>query len=120
MPRADDPALTAARGLAAFWVFVYHVWLSAGPQRLVVPLAGAALDLTPLASVGWAGVDVFYVLSGFLLWGVFDDYASRRAQAIPVARYAERRALRILPPYYAQVALLAALGLATSWVEPPT
>jgi len=120
MPRADDPALTAARGFAALWVFVYHVWLSCGPQRLIVPLAGARLDLTPLASVGWAGVDVFYVLSGFLLWGAFDDYASRRSDAIRVGRYAERRALRILPPYYAQVALLAVLGLATTAVEPPS
>lgn len=120
MPRADDPALTAARGVAALWVFVYHVWLSVGPQRLLVPFAGTTLDLTPLASAGWAGVDVFYVLSGFLLWGVFDDYASRRTDAIRVGRFAERRALRILPPYYAQVALLAVLGLATHWVEAPT
>ncbi len=120
MPRADDPALTAARGVAALWVFVYHVWLSVGPQKLLVPFAGTTLDLTPLASAGWAGVDVFYVLSGFLLWGVFDDYASRRTDAIRVARFAERRALRILPPFYAQVALLAVLGLATHWVEPPT
>ena len=120
MPRADDPALTAARGVAALWVFVYHVWLSIGPQRLLVPLAGTTLDLTPLASAGWAGVDVFYVLSGFLLWGVFDDYASRRTDAIRVARFAERRALRILPPFYAQVALLAVLGLATNWVEAPS
>ena len=120
MPRADDPALTAARGAAAFWVFAYHVWLSCGPQRLLVPLKGATLDLTPLASVGWAGVDVFYVLSGFLLWGAFDDYAARRRDWPGVARFAERRALRILPPYYAQVALLAGLGLATTWVEPPS
>ena len=120
MPRADDPALTAARGVAALWVFVYHVWLSIGPQRLLVPFAGTTLDLTPLASAGWAGVDVFYVLSGFLLWGVFDDYASRRTDAIRVARFAERRALRILPPFYAQVALLAVLGLATNWVEAPS
>jgi peptidoglycan/LPS O-acetylase OafA/YrhL len=118
MPRADDPAFTAARGVAALWVFVYHVWLSVGPQRLLVPFAGTTLDLTPLASVGWAGVDVFYVLSGFLLWGAFDDYASRRTDAIRVARFAKRRALRILPPFYAQVALLAVLGLATTWVEP--
>jgi peptidoglycan/LPS O-acetylase OafA/YrhL len=120
MPRADDPALTAARGLAAFWVFVYHVWLSIGPQRLLVPVGGATIDLTPLASVGWAGVDVFYVLSGFLLWGAFDAYASSRTDALGVARYAERRALRILPPYYAQVACLALLGLATAWVAPPS
>ena len=76
--------------------------------------------MTPLASAGWAGVDVFYVLSGFLLWGVFDDWAMGRSDSPSLARFAERRAMRILPPYYAQVGLLAVLGLATTWVEPPT
>lgn len=120
MPRADDPALTAVRGLAAFWVFVYHAWLSVGPQRLLLPLGTVSVDLTPLASAGWAGVGVFYVLSGFLLWGVFDDWTMGRRDSPPLGRFAERRALRILPPYYAQVALLAVLGLVTTWVERPT
>ena len=120
MPRSDDPALTSVRGLAAFWVFAYHAWLSVGPQRLLVPMGTSTVDLTPLASAGWAGVGVFYVLSGFLLWGVFDDWASRRSDTLRLRQFAERRALRILPPYYAQVALLAVLGLATVWVEPPT
>jgi peptidoglycan/LPS O-acetylase OafA/YrhL len=62
---------------------------------------------------------VFYVLSGFLLWSVFDDWVDGRAPRLPVVRYAKRRALRILPPYYAQIALLAALGTFTAWVEPP-
>ena len=107
------------RGLAAFWVFVYHAWLSVGPQRLLLPLGTSTLDLTPLASAGWAGVGVFYVLSGFLLWSVFDDWAAARRDTLRLKRFAQRRALRILPPYYAQVAFLAALGLATTWVEPP-
>ena len=120
MPRSDDPALTSVRGLAAFWVFVYHAWLSVGPQRLIVPLGTSNLDLTPFASAGWAGVGVFYVLSGFLLWSVFDDWAARRSDSMRLRQFAERRALRILPPYYAQVALLAVLGLVTTWVEPPS
>ena len=119
MPRSDDPALTAVRGLAAFWVFVFHAWFSAGPQLLLLPLGPLTLDFTPLASVGWAGVGVFYVLSGFLLWGVFDDWACGRSEDLRLGRFIERRALRILPPYYAQVALLAVLGLVTTWVEPP-
>ena len=46
--RGDDPALTAVRGIAAFWVFVYHAWLTAGPQLLTLSFASLTLDLTPL------------------------------------------------------------------------
>lgn len=108
------------RGLAALWVFVYHAWVSVVPQALRLPVGTTTLDLTPLASAGWVGVDVFYVLSGFLLWSAFDDWAMRRGADLQLARFAKRRALRILPPYYAQIALLAVLGLLTTAVERPT
>lgn len=120
MSHGDNPSLTAVRGIAAFWVFVYHAWVAAGPQLLVVTIASLAIDLTPLASCGWAGVDIFYVLSGFLLWGLFDDWAAGRKDHLPLYRYAERRALRILPPYYGQLVLLALLGFATNLVTRPT
>ena len=108
------------RGLAAFWVFVYHAWLSVGPQHVAIDVRGLRLDFTPLASAGWAGVDVFYVLSGFLLWTVFDAWAGGAPGPLPLSRYGRRRALRILPPYYAQIALLAILGTFTAWIEPPS
>ena len=118
--QADNPSLTAVRGIAALWVFVYHAWLTAGPQLLLVSFSVVAVDLTPFASVGWAGVDVFYVLSGFLLWGVFDAWAMRRSKHILLMRFAKRRALRILPPYYAQLVLVTVLALTTGLVAPPT
>ena len=120
MVRSDDPALTAVRGVAALWVFVYHAWVTAVPQLLIVNFGTLALDFTPLASVGWAGVDIFYVLSGFLLFGMFDDWASGRTSTVALSKYAERRALRILPPYYGQLAVLAVLGFTTTLVERPT
>lgn len=119
-PKSDDPALTAVRGIAALWVFFYHAWVTAGPQLLLIAMGAITIDLTPLASIGWAGVDVFYVLSGFLLFGIFDDWASGRRASVDLKRYAERRALRILPPYYAQLALLAGLGYATALIDRPS
>jgi peptidoglycan/LPS O-acetylase OafA/YrhL len=118
--RGDDPALTAVRGIAAFWVFVYHAWLTAGPQLLTLSLASLTIDLTPFASVGWAGVDIFYVLSGFLLWSVFERFASRQTDSLGLGRFAKRRALRILPAYYAQLAVLVALAFATNLIPRPT
>ncbi len=48
-------SLDGLRGLAILLVFLYHYL----PRNLYNPLSW-------LASVGWTGVDLFFVLSGFL------------------------------------------------------
>lgn len=71
---------------------------------------GAAGALSPLAEawyrVGWAGVDLFFVLSGYLVSGLlFAEY--RRTGAIDVRRFLVRRSLKIWPAYFAYLAFLA-------------
>lgn len=49
--------------------------------------------------VGWAGVDLFFVLSGFLISGLlFDEYA--KTGTIDLRRFWIRRGFKIYPPYY--------------------
>lgn len=52
-----------------------------------------------LAQRGWVGVDLFFVLSGFLISGLlFSEYKARRS--ISLKRFFVRRGLKIYPSFY--------------------
>ena len=65
-------------------------------------------NIVPLfTKAGWVGVDLFFVLSGFLVSGLlYSEYKKR--QAIGVCRFLIRRGLKIYPAFY--VMLLATLA----------
>ena len=59
---------------------------------------------------GWIGVDLFFVLSGFLLSLPFAT-ASLSGKPPPAnARYFKRRLLRVFPAYYAQLIIILLAG----------
>ena len=63
-----------------------------------------------LVQFGWAGVDLFFVLSGFLISGLlFSEY--RQNNSIRFGRFAIRRALKIYPAFYALVLLTLLIRL---------
>ena len=86
------------RGLAAAMVLLHHIHLAAGSPALI---AGLGLTFGYLKT----GVNLFFVLSGFCLF-----YPYTR-QGVPfVARtFFRRRIRRILPPYYAAIAVVVLL-----------
>jgi peptidoglycan/LPS O-acetylase OafA/YrhL len=81
------------RALAITVVFVFHYNLFGHPA-----------GLSNFCSWGWTGVDLFFVLSGFLIGGqLFAKIA--RDQQISYGEFYFKRSLRILPAYFAVLAL---------------
>jgi peptidoglycan/LPS O-acetylase OafA/YrhL len=90
------PCLDGARIVAATAVLLLHVAGATGADASS-PLGRALSHLD-------AGVAVFFVLSGFLLFRPFALAAVRRRRAPGTGAYLWRRALRILPAYWVTVA----------------
>jgi len=123
-------ALTGVRAYAALFVLAFHAWLNAGHPALPVALGRFAVDLSPYAKFGWIGVDMFFVLSGFLLTRVALDRGERAAAAGDAAKasgwanesygsFLTRRILRVFPAYYACISVLLVLALAGIYREFP-
>lgn len=74
------PSLDGLRGLAVLAVIFYHCF----PSLIVFRL-------------GWTGVDLFFVLSGFLITGILCDTKSSQGY---YSNFIFRRILRIFPLYY--------------------
>ena len=110
------PALDTLRALAILWVFAYHsIYLikPADPQSLMFKLA----------HFGNAGVDLFFVLSGYLIARIVLSEL-RPAGRLDLGRFWWRRWMRTLPAYYVMLAVTIAVGSLSperwSWGELPS
>lgn len=96
-PAGRSTQLDILRAVAALLVVCMHVKF--------VPI---------LSAIGWIGVDLFFVLSGFLISRLLLVEAAQTG-AIQIGRFYLRRAFKIYPPFWL---LLAATPFILS--EPPT
>lgn len=93
------PALDGIRGIAILMVLVVHFY-----RRELFHAHGALNMVTGrVAAVGNYGVELFFVLSGFLITGILLDY--RREQGSLIKFYI-RRSLRIFPLYFLSLAVV--------------
>ena len=102
------PALDGLRGMAAMLI-VWHHFLQLTPAHgRVLSLLSIWLEFT------WIGVDLFFVLSGFLITGILADAKGKKNF---FRTFYGRRVLRIFPLYYATLIVvllvLPAIGLHT-------
>lgn len=95
---AHIPALDGLRGVAALSVVAYHLLVAGWSSSTTLHL------IQKFVTAGWVGVDLFFVLSGFLITGILvrslEDSPAQRPSQFFKAFYS-RRALRIFPLYYA-------------------
>ncbi len=80
LPATHIPQLDGVRGLAIFLVLLFHCYPFIAPARL-----------------GWLGVDLFFVLSGFLITGILWDTKTHKDY---YKNFIVRRMVRIFPLYY--------------------
>src|SRR5258707_15733453 len=105
-PSARIPELDGIRGIAIRMVLIAHFFL-------IVSRPGSALAyaLVPLR-LDWTGVDLFFVLSGFLIGGILLD---ARGSSNYFRVFYTRRFFRIVP-IYAAFLLCVALAMYLSSV----
>jgi peptidoglycan/LPS O-acetylase OafA/YrhL len=104
------PELDTLRGLAILGVLIYHAFYTPGAAY---PLPRWQHLLVFATWPGRLGVNLFFVLSGFLITGILVDSRGRKSY---YKRFYTRRALRILPIYLAVLAVLAFAGYPASFV----
>jgi len=90
------PGLDLLRAVAIVWVMLFHSFV----------VGGLGEDWAWLSRYGWMGVDLFFVLSGFLI-GAQVLAPLARGERLRFGDFYLRRAFRILPAFWAVLALYA-------------
>ena len=98
-----QPGLDLLRAIAILWVMLFHGFI----------VGGLGDDWSWLSKYGWMGVDIFFVLSGYLIGGQVLQQLRDHGR-IDFGGFYLRRALRILPAFWV---VLAIYVLFPSWRE---
>ena len=98
------PGLTGIRGVAALWVVLFHI------QNAAAAMGLPFLAAVPILKDGFRGVDLFFLLSGFILTHVHQgDFLTFRFRE--VLRFAALRVVRVYPLSLVVLAIIALMVL---------
>lgn len=97
--QAELPQFTGLRGIAALLVLFFHVRTPQG-----VELTFGWVD--PLSKFGYIGVDVFFVLSGFILTHVYGHAFSSDISRAALYKYWVSRFARIYPLHFVTLLMM--------------
>ena len=103
-------ALDGLRGVAILPVLLFHF----GQYGHGLPLPTVAIDkaFSTVFRAGWVGVELFFVLSGFLITGILCD--SKHGSSY-FRNFYIRRCLRVFPLYYSTLILFLVI---LPWIFP--
>jgi peptidoglycan/LPS O-acetylase OafA/YrhL len=116
-PPSRIPELDGLRGIAVSLVVVSH-YFYLGPSPGDHPIGAERLYvwLQRSFAIGWSGVDLFFVLSGFLIGGILLDAKNSPAY---YRTFYLRRFYRILPLYYLWIlGYLVVVFTSDRWLSP--
>ena len=98
-PANNFKAIDGIRAIAVLWVIIFHVWIfqyNTFPELLSVVVQN---PLTVWITKGDLGVDLFFVISGFLIGTIlFKEF--KRTQSLNFKSFYIRRFLRLFPVYF--------------------
>src|SRR5215471_1642650 len=98
-PHSRYATLDMWRGVACLLVLVNHsVFYTAETVRASVSLTAVNQLIATIATRAWAGVPLFFVISGYCITATID---SHRRKDGSVGTYFWKRFRRIFPPYWA-------------------
>jgi peptidoglycan/LPS O-acetylase OafA/YrhL len=100
--------LTALRGIAALWIVLFH--LNGATDNVQLP------HLTMLIGNGYLMVDLFFIMSGFIIMYVYGDGFSRQITKPGLNQFIIARFARIYPLHlFTLVLLVADRWLSNDW-----
>jgi peptidoglycan/LPS O-acetylase OafA/YrhL len=92
-----DVVMECVRGLAAMWVFLFHV-----PDLVLASFP----QLYPITSEGHRGVSVFFAVSGYCIFAAAQRCVSEKTDSLHFLR---RRLRRIFPTFWASIVVVLVL-----------
>lgn len=109
------PALTALRGIAAFWVVLFHMDVIIFYRELgtIIPHSWSGL-----ITQGYLWVDFFFILSGFIICHIYGEQLSGRFQINHIKKYLITRFFRIYPLHLFTLILLIGFVITLSAFVP--
>src|SRR3712207_2510444 len=98
--RSELRALTGLRIVAAMWVVAYHF------EPELMPYVDQVSGSHALISAGWIGVELFFVLSGFVIARGYLEECGRRWSTVGAARFVLNRFARVWPAWAAVTSVI--------------